>query len=120
MIIVDGHHRWSQAYTINPKCKIAAIDLPDLDDPIEALKATQFGIAAGKDKKGNEVTVIPNEIVEGKNLLKIGEADLKAYVLKNIKDSVMAVFTRFNSELDTKEKVADYIWNNIQAMRVDN
>lgn len=120
LYIVDGHHRWSQVYSINPKCNIAAIDLIDLDDPIEALKATQFGIAAGKDASGYEISTIPSSVVLGKNLLTYSEADVKEYVNKMITADVMAVFKRFDSNLDSKEKIGNYIWGNVKAMQTDN
>jgi len=43
--IIDGHHRWSQLYLINPDAKIKAINMM-VRDPIEALKITQMAIAA--------------------------------------------------------------------------
>jgi hypothetical protein len=118
--IVDGHHRWSQTYAINPKCEMAALDLTDIRDPFNALKSTQLAIAAGKDKDGNDITSIPFATVQGRNLLKMSEADLKEYVSRTLKDDVLLVFKEFNSSLDTKEKVGDYIWKNVSLMQSRN
>jgi hypothetical protein len=115
--VIDGHHRWSQIFSINPKCKMAAIDLTDIKNPINALKSTQLAIASGKDKDGKDITSIPFATVQGKNLLKISESDLKEYVAKTIKDDVLQVFKEFKSSLDTKEKVADYIWKNVNQLQ---
>jgi hypothetical protein len=41
--IIDGHHRWSQLYCINPYARIKAIDLTNIKKPIEALKTTVLG-----------------------------------------------------------------------------
>jgi len=118
--VIDGHHRWSQVYSINPNCKMASLDLTDVTDPINALKSTQLGIAAGNDREGNDITTIPVAIVEGKNLLKISEGDLKAYVNNTITEDVLAVFTEFNSNLKTNSDVADYIWGNVKMMQTNN
>ncbi len=118
--VIDGHHRWSQVYSINSKCSMAALDLTDIKDPINALKGTQLGIAAGQDKNGNDITSIPVAIVEGKNLLKFSQADLSAYVLQTITADVLKVFKEFNAAIDTNQKVADYIWTNIALMQKNN
>jgi len=118
--VIDGHHRWSQVYSINSKCSMACLDLTDIKDPINALKGTQLGIAAGQDKNGNDITSIPVAIVEGKNLLKISQADLNAYVLKTITADVLKVFKEFNAAMDTNQKVADYIWTNVALMQKNN
>jgi len=118
--VIDGHHRWSQVYSINPLCEMAALDLTDVKDPINALKGTQLGIAGGKDKNGKEITEIPIALVEGRNLLKISEVDLEAYVVKTLTDPVLAVFKAWDEQLDTKAKVAGYIWGNVREMQMKN
>lgn len=117
-LIIDGHHRWSQVYAINPACKIKAKDLEgykDEKDAIPALKAAQLGIAA------NEKTdKLPSSSAKGVNLLdsKVTAATVKDEIKKIIKDDVLAVFAE--KKLDTKDKVADYIWGNIEKMRTNN
>jgi hypothetical protein len=118
--VIDGHHRWSQVYSINPDCRMASMDLTQIKDPINALKSTQLGIAAGVDKNGYEISEIPVAIVEGKNLLKISEADLKAYVVKTITQEVLDVFTQSNASIKTKEDAANYIWKNVNMMQKNN
>ena len=118
--VIDGHHRWSQIYAINPNCTMAALDLSDIKDPLNALKSTQLGIAAGTTANGTEITEIPIAIVEGRNLLNITESDLKAYVQGKITPEVLAAFTEYSAQLNSNEKVADYIWNNVQRMQTYN
>jgi hypothetical protein len=118
--VIDGHHRWSQIYSVNPKCEMAAIDLTDIKDPINALKSAQLAIATGTDKDGNKITTIPFATVQGKNLLKINESELKEYVVKTTTDDVLQVFKDFEKSLDSKQKVADYIWKNVKQMQTNN
>lgn len=44
--IVDGHHRWSAIFVINPNAQVTAIDINYVPNPQTGLKETQLGIAA--------------------------------------------------------------------------
>jgi hypothetical protein len=110
--IIDGHHRWSQVCAINPNAKIAAIDLTDIKDPFNALKATQLGIAADLGK-------VPVAEVKGTNLITIGRDDLVAYVEKNIKPEVIEVFKKYKKGNDAKS-IGEFIWTNVEKMQKDN
>ncbi len=106
--VIDGHHRWSQVYCINPDAKIKALDLP-ITDPIKALKATQIGIAAQLKK-------IPKSTGGGVNLFTINEVALKKYVVDTITDQVVQVF-KLAGKGDTPDAIADYIWDNVQLLK---
>ena len=107
--VIDGHHRWSQVFCINPDAKIKAVDLPDIKKPIEALKATQIGIAAQTGK-------VPTAAGGGVNLFTVGEGELKKYVIDNIKEPVVEVFKKYDKG-DTPEAIAEYIWGNVQILK---
>ena len=136
--IIDGHHRWSQLCAMNPDAEIAAVDLSDIKDPFKALKATQLGIAADLGK-------IDTQSVKGENLLAIDKSTLKNYVKKTILDDVANVMMSsdkmksFNpnksqeepakdekepvaeGEMDgKKQKIANYIWSNVEKMKAKN
>jgi hypothetical protein len=112
--IIDGHHRWSQVYALNPLCKIKAIDLVNLSEPIAALKAAQLAIAVDSDK-------LPVSVANGVNLLdsRVKEVDVKTQIINLIKDDVLEVFNKVKG-LKTKVAVADFIWGNILKMRTSN
>ena len=118
--VIDGHHRWSAVYVTNPNCLMTAIDLSNVNQPFNALKSVQLGIAAGVDKLGKEITQIPIETVKGKNLFTLTETDFKAYVVKNIQENIVAIFTEFDKKLKTKENIADYFWKNVLLMKKFN
>ena len=107
--VIDGHHRWSQVFCMNPKAKIKAIDLTDIKKPIEALKATQIGIAA-------QTGTVPTAAGGGVNLFTCSEGEVKKYVTDNIKEPVVEVFKKYGKG-DTPEEIADYIWGNVQELR---
>lgn len=107
--VIDGHHRWSQLFCINPDAKIQAMDLTDIKKPIEALKATQIGIAA-------QTGTVPTAAGGGVNLFQIGESELKKYVIENITEPVVETFKKYDKG-GTPEEVADYIWSNVQTLK---
>lgn len=107
--VIDGHHRWSQVYVVNPKAKISALDIGDLKNPVDALKATQIGIAA-------DIGKLPSGKVGGVDMLKAGEPIIKKYVIDKITDPVVDVFAKFGKG-NTKEEIADYIWSNVDYMQ---
>lgn len=138
--IVDGHHRWSQVCAMNPDAQIAAVDLSDIKDPFKALKATQLGIAA-------DIGKVPTQAVKGQNLLKVDKPTLKSYVKKVILDDVANIMmksekvSKFNPNEKgdkaapektekkpvaegpmegNKQKISDYIWQNVQKMQANN
>jgi hypothetical protein len=118
--IVDGHHRWSQVYSLNYKCKLASVDLTDIKGPFNALKATQLGIVAGKDPNGNDITSIPVQRVQGRNLLTISHDDLISYVEAKITKEVLEVFSEYDENLDSAAKVGEFIWKNVSRMQENN
>lgn len=107
--IVDGHHRWSQVYAINPKASIKALDIGDTSSPAAALKSTQLGIAASS---GN----VPVQSVQGTNLLEIDKSSLEAYINKVMTPEVLNVFKEFKLANDNSG-VIEYIWKNIESMK---
>jgi len=130
--IIDGHHRWSQVYALNPNAEMVALDLTAIKNPIKALKATQLGIAADLGR-------IETQSVEGSNLLQINENQLKGYVQRTITSKVVEVFKtvlgmeKLNTTAGLKKEalsqiefatlkalIANYIWKNIEQMQQNN
>jgi hypothetical protein len=107
--VIDGHHRWSQVFCLNPDAKMKAIDLTDIKKPLEALKATQIGIAA-------QTGTVPTAAGGGVNLFQVGESELKKYVIDNIAEPVIEVFKKYEKG-DTPEAIADYIWGNVETLK---
>ena len=69
--VLDGHHRWSSLYCVNPYAKMHAFNLNAKDLPaLDSLKAAQASIFAyAKD--------VPSNKGGGTNLFGISEEDLK-------------------------------------------
>lgn len=76
--ILDGHHRWSQVYLLNPDATIPAVDIKlNVKNESEMLKVIQLAIAATYDKLLMKAADAPTDIFSdekaGKNCEKIPE-----------------------------------------------
>ena len=92
--IVDGHHRWSQVFLLNPNCQIESIvfknSAGDKDqDPIDMLRDFQGAIAVANGGK-----VPTNTVEQGKNIFDWSDDDLLKYLDANIQDEMVQALHR--------------------------
>lgn len=108
--IIDGHHRWSQIYVINPKATILSIDLTlGTVSPLKVLYAVQMAIAA-------KVKNVPIASVEGTNLFKASKSNVINFVKSTIKPEAANLFISYKVVNDTSE-IPEFIWSNVELMR---
>jgi hypothetical protein len=108
--IIDGHHRWSQTYVVNPKAKLLCINLQQSGmHPIDVLKATQMAVAA-------TTASVPTETVSGINIFNCESQQIKEYVQNNISKDVTEVLMDF-IKTSEPEPVVDYIVNNCNKLK---
>ena len=102
--ILDGHHRWSLCFMINPDAAMACdiLEVPSGMDTEDALIVMQTAIAA----KAGKVVTRP---FEGKDLMSTSTEEVRSYILDNIGDNEVATFAKYKSDLNTKEAVADHV-----------
>lgn len=122
--IVDGHHRWSAIYLINPYAGVITVDAGYVPTPQTALKETQIGIVA----QLGYLKVSPGG---GINVYTVGRDVFDERVTEWIttgaqKDAVLAVF-RDNlgipdtaTEAEQLTAIENYIWTNVERMRALN
>ncbi len=110
--IIDGHHRWSQVYALNPEATMQSIDFAPEGNFTwsDCLKAIQIAIAA------NTGSVPSASVEKGNNLLDWSAQQVKDEVMKIISDDVVEVFAK-HGKGKTKEEVADYIAENVKVMQ---
>ena len=117
--VVDGHHRWSQLYFINPTCKIGVRQMhfsPVMRNPFSSLKSAQISIAANTYK-------VPVEEVTGTNLLTVTQSDLKKQIADGTKAftaKLIATFKKYNPKINTFDDVFNQLWANVQKMQTKN
>ena len=115
--IVDGHHRWSSIYVLNPYARIAAYDLGNERAPQDYLKITQLAIGA-------TLGFLPVQSVDGSNLFTISREAFEQWVEKTIAEgedprAVLQIFSDKKGLADAAA-VADYLWANVERMRQFN
>jgi hypothetical protein len=94
--ILDGHHRWSLCFMINPEAEMSCDVLKgDFNDAGDALKAMQFAIAA---KAG----AVKTKNFEGKDLMAVSTEEVEEYVAENIVPSAVEKFAKFKPEIFAK------------------
>jgi hypothetical protein len=119
--IVDGHHRWSGIYLINPFTEVKAVDIGYVPNPQAGLKETQIGIAA-------QLGYLKVSQGGGFNVYTVDRAVFDIAVDGWItsgpeKDAVLAVF-RNNlgipvsaTEAEQLVAIQNYLWTNVERMR---
>lgn len=111
--IIDGHHRWSQIYCVNPKATLNCLNLQKSGlSPEDMLKATQVSIAA---TTGNIVV----STVKGINLLTAGENEVKQAIASTITDDVVKLYARVKG-LKSKQEVINSLWEHCALMQRRN
>ena len=112
--IIDGHHRWSQAYCFNKNAKIKVFNINfDSNNVEDILKKIHIGIAAS-------VKNVPLEDKGGEsNLFKIQEAELNNWLLKNLPSNPNTLLMFKKQEVLDKMKsvlnvVSEQISENLQ------
>lgn len=111
--IVDGHHRWSQLYMINPNAKIEAINFNyEQPSPYRALRNFQGAIAvANKD--------VPKSYSKVNNVYEMSESAVRNYVDKNIQDVCWKSLVKVGVAED-RDSAVDYITKNAMTLKRDN
>lgn len=108
--IIDGHHRWSQIYVVNPKATVLSVDLTlGTANPLKVLYAVQMAIAA-------KVKNVPIANVQGTNLFKASKSDILSFVKSTIKPEIESLFVSYKVVKD-KSEIPEYIWSNVELMR---
>ncbi|AQT79019.1 hypothetical protein B1R94_06645 [Mycolicibacterium litorale] len=126
--IVDGHHRWSAIFVINPNAQVSTVDMGYVPNPQEALKEAQIGVVA-------QTGYLKTATTSGANLYTVDQAVFYAtvndYILngttKNPPDTVEVLksFTKYlGLDGQTQEQklasIDAYLWGNVLRMRQYN
>lgn len=122
--IIDGHHRWSQVFLLNPNCKIVCDVFNNsagdtTQEPADMLRDFQGAIAVANDGE-----MPSNTVGEGKNIFawldETGAPKLKAYLDENISDNMVDAYREYyNSDID-KTDVKNAILTNASIMAKSN
>jgi len=110
--IVDGHHRWSSVYALNPNAEIIVKDIGNFKDEVDALKLSQLIIGALKG-------FIPKSSARGLNLFNCDLKDLMKHIRDNIVDDFVAIYKKTKPHED-KSDIIRKIYKNMLMLREKN
>lgn len=112
--IIDGHHRWSQVYFINPEARISCINI-SVENPKEALRKSQAAIGA----LTGEVPVA--KVKPGNNVFRMSSAKIKETIPKHLSpEFYQAFYDTYPVRFSTQTDVHNHIYENIMHMRTQN
>lgn len=119
--VVDGHHRWSQVYSINPNATVKCFNYDGNISPIQMIKAVQGAIASVKAENGDNEN-IPSKEVEGKNLFdkEWNKKSIYEYIYDNITNKFIEQYIIYFPEYETKKDVAMALTNNLMELKTNN
>lgn len=110
--VIDGHHRWSEVFIVNPKAKMVCVNYNGDMSPIQMLKATQGAIAASTGD-------VPESKRKGQDIYSVDEDNIRKYIDETITDDVIDIFVNKIFDIDNKEDVVDYLVDNCLQLKND-
>lgn len=117
--IIDGHHSWLQAVTLNPEGKLLCFNYDGDLSPIQMLKVVQGTIAAVKASQDEDK--LPSNSVKGPNVFSkdFGEKEIKKYFKDNLEQNLIDGFLKFTKQ-ETKEDLIEFLTNRILDIKANN
>ncbi len=115
--IVDGHHRWSSVFVLNPDCMIQVKDIGEYKKGVDSLKLSQVIIAVLSKVKGK----LGSKKSAGLNIIDASSEDIQNYIENEITDEFVHNYIEANTDEDgetlgknfkNKEEVIDKILEN--------
>ena len=103
-VVLDGHHRWSLAFMINPEANLSVTEMqmPSGATDEDALIIMQMAIAA---KAGD----VQTKTISGQDLMGVKSDVVKKYVLENIQQEGIDAFEKGDPKLNSAEAIADHM-----------
>lgn len=111
--VIDGHHRWSQLYMMNPEAKITAINFNYSEQsPFRALRNFQGAIAVAHKE-------VPKQYSKVNNVYEMSDSAIEKYVDENISDACWKSLVNVGVA-DDRDSAIDYILDNIDQLKDEN
>lgn len=111
--VIDGHHRWSQLFMMNPDAKITAINFNYSEQsPFRALRNFQGAIAVAHKE-------VPKSYSKVNNVYEMSDSAIEKYVDENISDACWKSLVNVGVAED-RDSAIDYILDNISQLKDEN
>ena len=120
--VIDGHHTWLQAITLNPNGKILAFNYDGDISPIQMLKAVQGTIAAVKAEDNNNNGKLPSNKVNGPNFFgeSFGRKQIRKYIEDTFDDSLVDIYCDYIKECKDKHDIMKYLEERLLDIKANN
>ena len=120
--VIDGHHTWLQAITLNPKGKILAFNYDGDISPIQMLKAVQGTIAAVKAEDNDNNGKLPSNKVNGPNLFdnSFGRKEIRKYLEETFDNSLIDIYCEYINECRNRNDIIKYIEERLLDIKANN
>ena len=93
MFIIDGHHRWSQIFLVNPEAELACINIEGNLSPISMLKAVQCTI-------GSNTGDLRLKASQGTSLYKASKKVIQDYIESNLTEKTKEALLKVNLDVE--------------------
>lgn len=120
--IIDGHHAWLQAITLNPDAKILAFNYDADISPIQMLKTVQGMIASVKADNNKNNGKLPYCTTSGPNIYSdtFDKNKIKKYIESNIDKNIVDIFVQHISDCKDLDSTINYITERLLDVKSNN
>jgi len=108
--IIDGHHRWSSAFAVNPQASLEVYNIAKKPgfEPDDILKAVHTSIAVDRGK-------VPSSDPEGENILTSLNLDDVKEKVKNLTSKARDIWYK-NFDYDNDDQIANHLYKNLSIL----
>ena len=120
--VIDGHHTWLQAITLNPKGKILAFNYDGDISPIQMLKAVQGTIAAVKAEDNDNNGKLPSNKVNGPNFFdeSFNRKEIRKYLEETFDNSLIDIYCEYINECRNRKDIMKYLEERLLDVKANN
>jgi len=120
--VIDGHHTWLQAITLNPNGKMLAFNYDGNISPIQMLKAVQGTIAAVKADDNKNNGKLPSSKVEGPNFFDddFDRKKIRKYLEETFNDSLIDIYCEYIKECKDRNDIIKYLEERLLDIKANN
>lgn len=117
--VIDGHHVWLQAITLNPKGKILAFNYDGDISPIQMLKAVQGTIASVRAEDDDK---LPSNNVKGPNFFddKFDEDKIHKYIEDTLNEDLINQYIESIAECYDWDSTVNWIVERLLDVKANN
>ena len=120
--VIDGHHTWLQAITLNPNGKMLAFNYDGDISPIQMLKAVQGTIAAVKADDNENNGKLPSNKIKGPNFFDddFDRKQIRKYLEETFDDSLIDVYCEYIKSCKDRKDIIKYLEERLLDIKANN